>query len=354
MPTIAPHIKEYPKIIISFDAPNDINDPNDYKNISYQRIHDAILAGFNSNGNIDILPSDNIIYFYYGLEAALEFALINKIEIIVTGYSSFNQNYFDMSRRYYPSVNIIQNTYNTSQHHILLTLPQHVMFIGFGNSLAEGNIHGYNIDFFVNQISNFTETPAGYFAGKILWLMFKTDLTFWQCRDLLMRCGDYNVIATESPSDYFIHYSEINGWGMPNPVVAESLARLNYHVFSQDPFLLYKLRTKEMQTEQSTLITSVLMTADRTKNLFIGLDGALCGNGAKALGVLNADTSINEYGPVMTSGIALVVSGAAVTLGSKVQSNASGQAITFASGESNGFALDAATGASQLIRVLLS
>ncbi|MFZ1290772.1 MAG: DUF2190 family protein [Melioribacteraceae bacterium] len=354
MPTIAPNIKEYPKIIISNNAPNDPNDPDDYANIVYGRINDAILAGFNSNSNMDLLPPENIIYFYYGMELALQYALDNKIAIIVSGQHTFFQEHLDISRRYYPSVNIIQSTSTSSAHNILLDLPQHVMYIGFGNSLAEGNIRGYNIDFFVNQISNFTETPAGYFAGKILWLMFQTGLTFWQCRDLMMRSGDFNANIYDDPSDYYTHYTERDGWGMPNPGIAKLLADNNYHIFLSDPFLLYKLRTKDMQTEQSTLITSVLMTADRTKNLFIGLDGALCGNGAKALGVLNADTSINEYGPVMTSGIALVVSGAAVTLGAKVQSNANGQAIIFASGESNGFALDAATGASQLIRVLLT
>ena len=37
----------------------------------------------------------------------------------------------------------------------------------------------------------------------------------------------------------------------------------------------------------------------------------------------------------------------------KIQSDANGKAITFSSGEANGYALDAATGADELIRILL-
>jgi hypothetical protein len=110
-----------------------------------------------------------------------------------------------------------------------------------------------------------------------------------------------------------------------------------------------------MKTEQPILITSIPAAADlsASKNLFIGFDGDICGNGVKALGVLNADTDQNEQAPITASGIALVLSGAALSAGAKIQSNASGKAITFASGEANGFALDAASGADELIRVKL-
>ena len=110
-----------------------------------------------------------------------------------------------------------------------------------------------------------------------------------------------------------------------------------------------------MKTEQPILITSVKAAADfsNTKSIFIGFDGNTCGNGSKALGVLNANSALNEQAPVTTSGIALVLSGAAVALGAKLQSNASGKAITFSSGEANGYALDVASGADELIRVKL-
>ena len=110
-----------------------------------------------------------------------------------------------------------------------------------------------------------------------------------------------------------------------------------------------------MKTEQPILITSIIAGTDlsASKNLFIGFDGRICGNGSKALGVLNADTNVNEQAPVTCAGIALVFSGAAVSLGAKIQSNASGKAITFSSGEANGYALVAATGADELIRIKL-
>ena len=99
-----------------------------------------------------------------------------------------------------------------------------------------------------------------------------------------------------------------------------------------------------MKTEQPILITSITAAADFTnsKNIFIGFDGDTCGNGAKALGVLNANSAQDEQAPITALGIALVLSGAAVSLGDKLQANASGKAITFASGEANGYALDAA------------
>src|SRR5690606_9107063 len=110
-----------------------------------------------------------------------------------------------------------------------------------------------------------------------------------------------------------------------------------------------------MKTEQPILISSIKAAADlsSSKNLFIGFDGDICANGAKALGVLNADTDLNEQAPVTTAGIALVLTGNSVSLGDKLQSNGSGKAITFSSGEANGYALDAANGADELIRVKL-
>ena len=110
-----------------------------------------------------------------------------------------------------------------------------------------------------------------------------------------------------------------------------------------------------MKTEQPVLITTIQAAADlsESKNLFIGFDGDIFGNGAKALGVLNANTSEDEMAPVMTHGIALVYSAAAISAGAKLQSNADGKALTYAAGEANGYALDAAGGADELIRVKL-
>ena len=110
-----------------------------------------------------------------------------------------------------------------------------------------------------------------------------------------------------------------------------------------------------MQTEQPILITSITAPADLStkKNLFIGFDGNVCGNGEKALGVLNANTNTGNQAPVMAIGIAIVISGAAVNQKAKVQSDANGKAITFAAGEVNGYTLDAAASADEFIRVRL-
>ncbi|QQS34799.1 MAG: DUF2190 family protein [Ignavibacteriales bacterium] len=108
-----------------------------------------------------------------------------------------------------------------------------------------------------------------------------------------------------------------------------------------------------MLTEQPILIASIQAAANLAKNLFIGFDGDICGNGVKALGVCNAETDELEQAPVMSKGIALVTTGDTVTVGDKVQSNAEGKAVTFASGEANGFAMDTSSGADELIRILL-
>jgi len=104
-----------------------------------------------------------------------------------------------------------------------------------------------------------------------------------------------------------------------------------------------------MKTEQPILITSVKAAANITKNLFIGFDGNLCAANAKALGVSNADTDINEQLPVMSIGIALIYSGGQVNQGDKVASDAAGKAVTFSTGEFNGYALDSSTGADELM-----
>lgn len=111
-----------------------------------------------------------------------------------------------------------------------------------------------------------------------------------------------------------------------------------------------------MKTEQPILVTSINAVADHTssKNKFIGFDGNLCGANTKALGVCYANTSLNNQMPVLSKGIALILSGAAVSVGAKIASDANGKAVTYSTGEHNGFTLDSASGADELIRVLLS
>ncbi|MCU7494762.1 MAG: DUF2190 family protein [Ignavibacteria bacterium] len=127
---------------------------------------------------------------------------------------------------------------------------------------------------------------------------------------------------------------------------------------------------------------SIEAAADIAKQLFVGLDGDVCGAGKKALGVSELDAAEGEMATVIVSKIALVTSGAAITAGDALVSDASGKAIpatdlsattpagavpVVSSGAQpvmtiagslppeviNGYALDAATGADKLVRVLL-
>lgn len=110
-----------------------------------------------------------------------------------------------------------------------------------------------------------------------------------------------------------------------------------------------------MKTEQITLITSVVAPVDlsTSKNVFVLFDGNINTTGVKSLGVLNDTALLGELAPIAVNGIALVKSGAAITLGVAVQADASGKAIALAAGTVSGYALDAATAADQLVRILL-
>lgn len=350
-------MNEIPKILISQSAPIDPDDPGEYTNIVYERVKEQIKAGFEVDNYSNFDADKYVEFFYFGLEQALEYAYLNDIQIIVVPLVTFpSPDILDITRRYYPSVNVVHAACSAS--HIqcnILDIPSWITYVGAGQTQNEV---GYNIDFWdVYDDIPTTYDPqriSGKVAGKIAWVMWQSGLSFWHCKQLCMRTTyGANVNIFHTPDQYFTHYTLEDGYGRIDPSKALYIYENNYHLFQPDPFLLYKLRSINM-TEQPVLITSVLMPADISKNLFIGLDGALCGNGAKALGILNADSVSEEYGPVAVSGIALVWTGGAVTQGSKVQSNAAGKAITYSSGESNGYALDASTGADQLIRIRLS
>lgn len=137
-----------------------------------------------------------------------------------------------------------------------------------------------------------------------------------------------------------------------------------------------------MKTYQPILTTSIETAAGLAKHLFVGFDGALCAANAKALGVCEADAGAGKMAPVNAAGIALVLSGGAISAGAPVASNAAGKAVaasnlavtipvddtavtsdaaqpTLAVSGSvtpqaiNGYALDAADGADELIRIKL-
>ena len=109
-----------------------------------------------------------------------------------------------------------------------------------------------------------------------------------------------------------------------------------------------------MLTEQPILITSIVAGEAIPKNRFIDFSGSLESEGNKPLGVSNADTNINNMLPVCVQGIALVLTSAAIVKGTAVQSMSDGYAGPQSTGIIAGYAMDEATGADQLIRVLLS
>jgi hypothetical protein len=109
-----------------------------------------------------------------------------------------------------------------------------------------------------------------------------------------------------------------------------------------------------MKTEQPILITSILAPVNLSQNLFIGFDGNLPSADTKTLGMVNANTNSGNYAPVMVEGIALVKSSAAITKGVAVTTDSAGKAKAITTTEViNGYALDSASGADELIRILL-
>ena len=98
-----------------------------------------------------------------------------------------------------------------------------------------------------------------------------------------------------------------------------------------------------------TVIAAAAIAAERR---FIGFDGNVAAAGAKALGTNPVTAALGEHMPVDSHGVILVEAGAAVAVGAQVEGDATGRAITLASGAANGWAMDAATAAGQVIRIV--
>ncbi len=107
-----------------------------------------------------------------------------------------------------------------------------------------------------------------------------------------------------------------------------------------------------MKTQSPLLILSMAAMAAQTVNRFVGLDGGVCAAGAKAAGVAQFDADATEQVGVASHGLLLVEAGAAIAAGDEVESDATGRAITKTTGASNGYALDAAAAAGDVIRIL--
>ncbi|MFN3328514.1 MAG: DUF2190 family protein [Fervidobacterium pennivorans] len=109
-----------------------------------------------------------------------------------------------------------------------------------------------------------------------------------------------------------------------------------------------------MKTQQPLLKISIKASAN-LENLmrFVGFNGNYAGAGAAALGVLDAATNQGEQAPVITYGVVLVEAGAAISAGQAIESDAQGRAVPRTTGVLLGYALDAASGGGEIIRIKL-
>ncbi len=110
-----------------------------------------------------------------------------------------------------------------------------------------------------------------------------------------------------------------------------------------------------MLTEQPILITSTKCNevGGIPKNRFISFSGSFGSEGQKSLGVVNADSDQNEMTPVTVKGIALIQSGGPIAVGNALQAFDDGTVVPQDSGPLEGYAMDAASAAYQLIRIVL-
>jgi len=107
-----------------------------------------------------------------------------------------------------------------------------------------------------------------------------------------------------------------------------------------------------MKTEQIILTTSIqAVNTMPTKSLFVSYDGNFALT--KSLGVMIDTALVGEQMPVAVAGIALITTGEAVSIGDKLVSDANGKALVGTGDAVNGYALDASTGADELVRILL-
>lgn len=108
-----------------------------------------------------------------------------------------------------------------------------------------------------------------------------------------------------------------------------------------------------IKAHQPLLTLSITATADLAhKHRFVGLDGATCAAGARALGTLEVETDAGCQAPVNVLGVVLVEAGAPFASGAVVESDASGRAITRSAGVAAGVALDAALAAGDVVRIV--
>jgi len=107
-----------------------------------------------------------------------------------------------------------------------------------------------------------------------------------------------------------------------------------------------------MKTEKIILTTSITAVNNMpTKSLFVSYDGNFATT--KSLGVLIDTALVGEQMPIAVAGIALITTAEAVSIGDKIVSDINGKAMVGTGDAVNGYALDAATAADELVRILL-
>lgn len=107
-----------------------------------------------------------------------------------------------------------------------------------------------------------------------------------------------------------------------------------------------------MKTEKILLVLTVQATAALPRLRFVSFTGGVPAAGARTLGVAAVNADNGEQTPVNAQGELLVESGAAITVGAEVETDASGRAIPKTTGVGCGVARDAAAGAGEFIRIL--
>ena len=111
-----------------------------------------------------------------------------------------------------------------------------------------------------------------------------------------------------------------------------------------------------MSRQSTPLLTkSVVATAALTARRFVTFAGAVPAAGASALGVGRTTVAIGGRQPVDVMGTSVVEVGAAIAANALVETDASGRAVTLASGTALGRLMpgEVATGAGQFVEVLL-
>ncbi|MFT4098170.1 MAG: DUF2190 family protein [Rhodoblastus sp.] len=106
-------------------------------------------------------------------------------------------------------------------------------------------------------------------------------------------------------------------------------------------------------TNEPILADTVIATAAVARNRFVTLAGAMAGAGALVYGVSSYDAAIGDAFAANIAGHLSVEAGAAVAVGQRVKSDATGRAIPAADNEAAAaMAVRAAAGAGQPLRIL--